>query len=1301
MMIFKAINCDYNDHYRIALLLTGYRLLMAQYTLEKFECEGEVGSVSVRWEKWKRSLYIYLEAAEIDTDSRKRASLLHFGGTELQEIYYNIPGANAAAGNLFETAVQKLDEYFAPKQSKVYERHIFRLLRQEPEEKFEKFLVRLRHQATKCQFTNPDEHIIDQITEKCRLEELRKKILKTGDKISLEDIVAEANALEVIDRQLGNFSHKIPESSSINKVDESTKDRTQMRTLESCGRCGSTKHLSRDNRCPARGKACLKCGILGHFRNQCRTKQKRKLERGRTNNYEKKRKIPTNSIEETSNITNTGKKIDYIFNIDDDAKVACSIGGTNVDMLIDSGCKHNLLTEDTWIAMKKDNVQVKNQNSKPDKTFVAYGSPTPLQLLGSFDADINLGKKTETSTFYVIKDGTRNLLGRVTATSLGVLQINLDVNRIDIEEFPKFKDVLVVIPIDNSIKPVSQPYRRIPIPLEEKVEKKLNELIKRDIIEEVKGPSNWVSPIVPVLKDNGEVRLCVDMRRANTAIQRENHPLPTMDQLLPKVRKAKIFSKLDIQDAFHHIELHPESRHITTFITRRGLFRYKRMMFGITCAPEIFQKTLERVLLGCEGVINFIDDILIYGENLQEHDKRLRKVMCALKEHNVVLRKDKCVLRITKVHFLGHELTEHGVKPLEKYVSAIKEFRPPVTIAELQSFMGLVNYVGKWIAHLATLTEPLKELLRKKFGRNANIQENWGESQQKSFNDLKSALTVIPNLGYYNPQDKTVVIADASPVGLGGVLVQINKDGPRIIAFGNKTLSECERRYCQTEKEALALVWAVEHFNMFLYGKTFELVTDHKPLEVIFGPKSKPCARIERWVLRLQSYDFKVKYRPGKTNVADPLSRLCKLATNPTAIYEDYTINVIELTRPVAISLQEITEHSKQDLEIQKVKEGIYNNNWDETVKIYKIFQNELCFYGDILLRGTKIVIPIKLRKRVLQAAHEGHPGIVAMKNRLRTKVWWPKCDKDAENVCKCCKGCILVSAPSAPNPLKRRELPIEPWVDTAIDLMGPLPSGDYILVIVDYYSRYKEIKICRTITSAEIILHLKDIFCRLGNPVSITADNGKQFTSEEFKNFCLDRNIKIFNTIPYWPQQNGEVERQNRYILKRLKISQSEKRDWKEALREYMVMYNSTPHNVIGKTPAESFFRRQFRDKLPMIQDMTYETPVDQEMRDKDKEQKEIGKEYADRKRHTTDCDLEVGDKVYLKNMVKNNKLSLNYDPAPHTVEANKEGDIMVRNDETGQQLRRNIVHLKRIEGKWQVLEDNTNDLPELPDPE
>ena len=225
---------------------------------------------------------------------------------------------------------------------------------------------------------------------------------------------------------------------------------------------------------------------------------------------------------------------------------------------------------------------------------------------------------------------------------------------------------------------------------------------------------------------------------------------------------------------------------------------------------------------------------------------------------------------------------------------------------------------------------------------------------------------------------------------------------------------------------------------------------------------------------------------------------------------------IIEYSKPVPIPMSDIMKFSQNDSETQKVRDSIYKNTWDPLIKNYKIFENELCFYEDILLRGNKIVIPQKLRKAVIDAAHEGHPGIVAMKGRLRTKVWWLRIDKDVEDLIKGCRGCTLVSLPNPPAPMKRRELPKAPWLDVAIDLLGPLPTGEYSFVIVDYYSRYKEVKIMKIITSSQIIQVLKEIFSQLGYPVSMTADNGRQFVSGEFKSFCRQCGIKLFNTVLY-----------------------------------------------------------------------------------------------------------------------------------------------------------------------------------------
>lgn len=1275
--------------------------------IEKLEIEGDSASLGQRWEKWKRSLNIYLEAIDVATPAKKRATLLLLGGPSLQEIFYNLPGANAQPtddNNVFEIALQKLDDYFTPKQSKVYERHVFRLIRQEEGEKFEKFIVRLRNQAEKCQFDKPEEHLIDQVTEKCLSVDLRKKILTIGDSITLDKIITEANTLEVVSRQLEEYgqqnkTHDVNAIVSLRGSRNASKfDSTKHKPLsdKGCGRCGNSKHTSNDKNCPAIEKTCHACGRLGHFRQYCKTQSHRKRKVVDSNKQERERPTKQMRRKEIDNITE--EEVDYVFNITNDANIDCDIGGIKTKMLIDSGSKYNLITERTWKELKGKGVKCLSQDKKPNKILFAYGSKAPLNIVGSFETVIKVNSREDLTHVFVIANGSRNLLGKKSAINLGVLKLGIEVNQIKNVPFPKFKDVLVQIPIDDSQKPVSQPYRRIPIPIEEKIEIKIKELLESDIIEEVHGPSKWISPIVPILKDNGELRLCVDMRRANMAIMRENHPLPSMEHLLPKIRKAEYFTKLDIKNAFHQVELHPDSRHITTFISSKGLYRYKRLMFGITCAPELFQKILEKMLLKCDGAINFIDDILVYGRTEQEHDLRLQEVLQVLKENNVLLNDNKCLYKVRQVNFLGHELTPEGTRPLRKYIESVAKFRVPKTIEELQSFLGLINYINKWIPNMATVTEPLKQLLRKKFGKNANIEDFWSTEQDRSFSLLKDALTKIQTLGYYDVQDKTQVVADASPVGLGALLIQIDAKGPRVIAYGNRTLTDCERRYSQTEKEALALVWAIEHFNVFLFGKEFDLITDHKPLEILFGPKSKPCARIERWVLRLQAYRYNIKYKPGKSNIADPLSRLCTLKNEPKAKEgDDYVHQIAEYARPRAVSMTEIKMHSEEDEEIRKVKKGVYNNDWEESVKGYKIFGNELCFFDNILLRGNRLVIPSKLRKTVLDAAHEGHPGIVAMKGRLRCKVWWPRIDKDAETLVKSCKGCTLVGLPNPPAPMKRRELPEGPWIDVAMDLLGPLPSGDYLFVLVDYYSRYKEVKITKIITSTAIICLLKEIFSRLGYPSSITADNGRQFVSDELKSFCENCNILLFNTVPYWPQQNGEVERQNRDIIKRLKIGKHEKKSLQECLNEYLMMYNSTPHSVTGKTPTELFFRRLNRDKIPTLQDISNQED-DTEVRDKDKEQKEKGKDYGDNRRKARDSDLNEGDKVYIREMNRANKLTLNYNPIPHVVEKTKDGDVTVRNEETGKTLRRNVLHLKRVEGQWKAVGEGNEDDNENP---
>lgn len=424
------------------------------------------------------------------------------------------------------------------------------------------------------------------------------------------------------------------------------------------------------------------------------------------------------------------------------------------------------------------------------------------------------------------------------------------------------------LPIDRSIPAIKQPLRRCPIALLPKVKDTLDDLLNRDIIEKVETPCSWISPLVPILKDNGDLRICIDMRRANEAIKRLNYPLPTMDTLLPQFNEAKFFTSLDIEKAFHQIELDPKSREITTFITNWGLYRYKRLLFGVNCAPEIFQNIFEQILVECKNTVNFIDDILVYGKSEEEHDCCLKRTLDVLQRNNVKLNDHKCKYKMREVTFLGHVLSKDGIRPTDDKVSAILNSRPPQNREELRSFLGLITYVSKFIPDLATLNYPLRQL-----NKNEGIFK-WTDRQQDAFNNIKKTIALPKHLGYYNPKDRTLLVSDASGVGLGAVLIQFKGNVPRIISYASKSLTNTEIRYSTIEKEALGLVWAVEKFRMFLLGITFELETDHQPLERLFRPTSKPSPRLERWILRLQSFRFIVKYRKGSANLADPLSRL-------------------------------------------------------------------------------------------------------------------------------------------------------------------------------------------------------------------------------------------------------------------------------------------------------------------------------------------------------------------------------------------------------------------------------------------
>ena len=1243
---------------------------------------------------------LLINPANNNNRQRRRALLLHSAGPEVQDIFATLPDTGEPKD--YDMAVAALNNYFVPKKNTPYARHLFRAIRQNSGETVTQFYTRLLKAVKDCDYgVDADNQIRDQILSQSKSEYLQRKLLEEGDGLTLARTLELAKGCEDVEREMAAMSlapnlqkaagplqataevnyvkrsraknSKVPSTGAprdVNKPNYTKK--TFPRGGRKCYRCGRSGHYGRDPECPAKGKMCGKCGGADHFAECCKTKR------------HKCRQVEAEP----------GGDQEYGFQVTEESilhvtdKICVNVGGVDLYMVVDSGATTNLVDSQTWNKLKQKKIKVASSCPQVDRKLYPYGSDKPLPVRGTFRCTATIGSLSTDTDFIVIQGDGPPLLGRATAIELGVLHIGLvgsvrpetgnspvpqDVR----DKYPsvfegvgKLRGRQVRLHINDNIPAVAQPLRRTPYQLKDKVEKKVQELLDLDIIEPVKGPTPWVNPVVVVPKAKDDIRLCVDMRRANEAIERTRHPIPTTDEVLQGMNGSTVFSKLDLKWGYHQLELEESSRDITVFATSAGLYRYKRLSFGINSASEQYQHEVQRVLAGLEGAANISDDIIIHGKGIKAHDENLDAAMKRIEESGLTLNPDKCQFRLTKLVFMGMLASEKGIGPTEARVEAVTSAREPQSASEVRSFLGLVNFSARFIPNLATVAEPLRQLTKK------NVPFKFGEAERSSFNKLKELLAKCGTLAYYDPDAPTQVITDASPVGLGAVLVQKQNDEWVAVSYASRSLTDCEQRYSQTEKEALGVVWGCEKFHQYIYGmKEFDLVTDHKALEQIYGPRSRPCARIERWVLRLQPYRYRVVYKPGKFNIADSLSRLTSKSEPHKHGADEYVHFVVTNAVPQALAVSEIEAESEKDGEIAALRECLTTGELDRCERAYKPCVQELCVSGSLVLRGSRIIVPAKLRPRILSLAHEGHMGVVATKQRLRSKVWWPQMDSEVERYCRGCHGCQLVAKADPPEPIRSTELPPGPWQDLAVDLMGPLPSGHTLLVVVDYYSRYYEVDILRSTTTDKVITSLKKMFSRHGYPVTIKSDNGPQFVSQEFKDYCKSVNVTHQKVTARWAQANGEVERQNRSLLKRLRIAQAEKKDWQDELTTYLLAQRSQPHQVTGVSPAELLFRRKLRTKIPDVVEREYQQNI--MVRDRDAEMKGKQKLYADERRNARYSEVNIGDRV-LVHQDKQDKLTTPFNPTPHTV-VSKKGNSVVVQSPAGVEYSRNTTHVKR----------------------
>ena len=423
------------------------------------------------------------------------------------------------------------------------------------------------------------------------------------------------------------------------------------------------------------------------------------------------------------------------------------------------------------------------------------------------------------------------------------------------------------------------------------------------MISKVDAPTPWCAGMVvapkksahffgattmPAHQPAGAVRICVDLKPLNQSVLREVHPLPKVDDTLAQLAGAKWFSKLDANSGFWQIPLSPESRLLTTFIIPSGRYCFNKLPFGISSAPEHFQKRMSKILAGLEGVVCQMDDVLVFGSDRAQHNARLLAVLKRIESAGATLNAQKCVFGVTSVNFLGHVIDQTGIRADPEKTLAIQQMKPPTTVPELRRFMGMVNQLGKFTPNLAQLSQPLRELLGK------NSTWVWGPSQSEAFSLVKEELSKSTTLALYDPEAPTKVSADASSYGLGAVLMQETESRWRPVAYASRSMSDTEQRCAQIEKEALAITWACEKFSDYILGKSITIETDHKPLVPLFGTKQldKLPPRVLRFRLHMDRFTCTILHVPGRDlHRADTLSR----APLPSTAHDDVLKELAEL----------------------------------------------------------------------------------------------------------------------------------------------------------------------------------------------------------------------------------------------------------------------------------------------------------------------------------------------------------------------------------------------------------------------
>lgn len=1155
------------------------------------------GNVSENWTKWKKKFETYLIATESDKklDGIKIAIFMHTIGEDAVEKYETFTISENDKKS-YDKIIEAFDSFCVPKKNESVCRYKFFHRKQNTDESFDDFLTELRKLSLDCSFgTLKDSLIRDQILSGINNDQVRERLLreenldleksvkicKTAEMANqnIEALQGKSKEIDTVRRNAAlssnlrnnrGFQQRLPaqtsgvtQASSSNNVNKPTQQprrpqqfqNNQQQQSRACSRCDKFHDF---RQCPAFGKICRICNKHNHFANVCRSgKNVNTLEN--QNNYDHS----SDGEDETYLLS----KISLVGIIERCWYESLTAVDTNksINIKLDTGAECNVLKLQDFRKLGYEG----NLNKTTNK-LLNYDD-TNIQVLGTVDLKCKVKNKIEVIRFYVVnKKGTNPVLGLPTIKKLGLIARVANVKVTD-SKIPKilekYKDTFsgigkIVSEYDFQLKDGSvgkiEPCRKVPFKLMDAYKKELIQMVKDEIITAVDEPTEFVNPIVIVMKPDKSLRICLDPQHLNSCLMREHFKLPTFEEVTSKMAGSTVFSILDASKAFWQIKLTGKSSYMTTFNTPFGRYRFLRMPYGIKTAPEVFHKTYKEIFKDIENVEVYIDDIIIYAKDINHHNQILEKVLNRAESSGVKFKEEKLKLAQPKVKFLGHEISAKGIEPDSDKIKAIEKMKKPEDAKAVERLLGFITYVGKFIENLSEVTAPLRNLIKK------NTPFIWTKEHDSAFFKIKKELCNKPILQFYDVNIECKISVDASSTGVGAVLLQNNLP----IAYASQAFTSCQQSWAQIEKECYAIVFGCERFRQYVIGRYFQVESDHKPLIPILKKNIADIpTRLQKMRMRLQPYDFNVIYTPGKDlMVADALSR-AHVAESREDV--DPKMYILDLTLSNNMSNRKKLEYIQEtaaDEELQTLKKFIHTG-WPaeikdvpNIIKAYHTYYADIYEYDGLLFKNDCLIVPTKLRNEVLEKLHYNHLGIDKTKSRAREIVFWPGMNREIVEKVTNCKTCLKFKRSNQKETLIPSEIPDRPWETVGADLY--YLYGNVYLLVIDYYSKYVDVLYLKDESSTTTIKALKTCFTHWGIPKTVRSDGGPQYKSEIFNKFSKEWNFEHIKSSPTHAPSNGMVERHIQTVKKTIKKAVDDKKDVFLALLEL----NNTPiDNSLG----------------------------------------------------------------------------------------------------------------------------------------